>query len=1069
MHIIRASWNTSNRIRAKKQCRSGNLSFSTAPSPFHFFPLNAGHLDTPTFYCISIYFHYLSILKFQNMIRKSFVSACLMLCSIVALKAQHKSFMQEQSEYYGQFHFKTDAQWDSLAGRTMAALLPSTKSTTACTLKKRVFGWCPYWQASTYTGFQWNLLSDMCYFDYTVNPADGTNSNGSFAWSTSPAVTAAISNGVNAEICITLFSSHATFLGNATAKTTLINNVVGLLNSKGGKGINVDFEGMATSNKAAFTAFMGQLKSALLAANPNYELSIALYAVDWGPVFDIPSLNSSIDLYIIMGYDYYYGGSTTAGPSDPLYNFESGYNYDHSKSITTYLKAGVPPAKLLLGVPYYGEKWGTSAGTIPSATTGTGSSLIYNTMRANASGYYSNANMHWEPKSFTPYFSYQVAGAWNQAWIDNDYSMGKRYDVVNQRGMGGIGIWALGYDDGYTELWKKIQDKFSSCAVVPCKDTIYDMGGPNTNYYSGENYTYTISPGGATSVNLAFSSFNVASGDTLWLYNGASTASPLIGKYTLTNSPGTVAATGPSLTVRFKSTNATPGIGFQAIWVCNGGVIPVPDTTRPSTAVIAPAGWITQNFNAGFTDIDNTGGSGVEKCYYQVTDNNGTEWRSNNAHGYFNDDFAGTALNPEWTSAVGTWTVSGGVLDQTDQTNSNTNVYAPLTQNLSNKYLYNWSGKISGTGTTRRAGLHFFADSASETNRGNNYFVWFRVDQNVCEFYKTMKNTFTLVNSVPMTTVAAQWYDWKVIYDRILGTIEVYQNNKFIGSYTDPTPISTGSFVSFRSGNCDWAIKNFKVYRSRAANTPVAVTVGSPSGDMRYQNPNPATAAGRICSLVRDTADNISNPNCQDFNVDFSAPSSFTVNDGLASDIDTTYSTTQLSANWTASADLNSGIAKYWYAIGTTPGATNILNWTDNGTATTVTQPGLVLTIGQTYFFSVKSEDGAGLQSSVNNTDDGQIVVKTTGISDPSSAFNFRAYPNPFHETLNLSWTLKENLPMEIRLVDISGRGEIIYSNAHENGGQHLYSLNSENLAKGMYILEITVGDQKQYMKLILQ
>jgi spore germination protein YaaH len=502
------------------------------------------------------------------MIRKYALSASIILCSILSLKAQHKSFMQEQSEYYSRFHLKTDGQWDSLAGRTAADHVLPEKSMNACTLKKRVFGWCPYWEASTYTGFQWNLLSDLCYFDYTVTTADGTNSNASFAWSTSPAVTAAISNGVNAEICITLFSSHATFLASTTAKTKLINNVVGLLNTKGGKGINVDFEGMASSNKAAFTAFMTQLKNALLAANPKYELSIALYAVDWGPVFDIPSLNSVVDLYIIMGYDYYYGGSTTAGPSDPLYDFQTGYNYDHSKSITAYLKAGVPPAKLLLGVPYYGEKWATSASTAPSATTGTGSSLIYNAMRANASGYYSNANMHWEPNSFTPFFSYQVAGAWNQAWIDNAYSMSKRYDVVNQRGMGGIGIWALGYDNGYTELWTKIQDKFSSCALAPCTDTIYDMGGPHTNYYSGENYSYTIAPAGAASVKLAFSSFTLASGDTLWLYNGASTASPLLGKYTLSNSPGIVSTTSPSLTVRFKSTNATPAAGFQAISSC---------------------------------------------------------------------------------------------------------------------------------------------------------------------------------------------------------------------------------------------------------------------------------------------------------------------------------------------------------------------------------------------------------------------------------------------------------------------------------------------------------------------
>ena len=47
------------------------------------------------------------------------------------------------------------------------------------------------------------------------------------------------------------------------------------------------------------------------------------------------------------------------------------------------------------------------------------------------------------------------------------------------------------------------------------------------------------------------------------------------------------------------------------------------------------------------------------------------------------------------------------------------------------------------------------------------------------------------------------------------------------------------------------------------------------------------------------------------------------VYDGLGADIIYTPSAYQLSANWSASADPQSGVAKYWYAIGTSPGALN--------------------------------------------------------------------------------------------------------------------------------------------------
>jgi len=991
--------------------------------------------------------------------------------------AQHTSFMQQQSEYYSQFHFKSESQWDSLAGhpKVVTPAQPSSRTTGSCTLNnKRVFGWCPYWEdiSANVANFQWNLLSDLCYFDYTVNPSTGGNSDASFAFVTSTGIATAMSHGVNVEICISLFSNHSTFLGSSTAQNTLITNLISELNARGGtaKGVNVDFENMASSDKPAFTAFIHLLNTKLKAANSNYEVTIALYAVDWGAVFDIPTLNADVALYIIMGYDYYYSGSTTAGPSDPLFDFQTGYDYNDSRSVTTYLQAGIPRSKLLLGVPYYGEEWPTSAGTIPSSCTASGNSLIYSTMKANTSGYYSNANMHWEPSSCTPYFAYQKAGSWWQSWIDNGYSMSKRFDFVNQRGLQGIGIWAMGYDNGYADFWNAIQNKFSTCALVSCTDTICDMGGPKMPYFEGEDYTYTIAPTGATSLALTFSSFNVQAGkDTLWLYNGPSATSPLLGKYTGTNSPGGINVSGSAITLRFKSAGTTPGSGFQAIWVCNGGITPVPDTIRPTTLVVPPTGWITGNFNCSFSDADNTGGSGVEKCFFQVCDNNGSEWRSNNTRGYFNDDFAGTTPNTDWINSSGTWTVNGGILDQTDQTLSNTNISAPLTQNLSNKYLYNWLGKISGTGTNRRAGLHIFCDTATTTNRSNNYFVWFRADNGVCEFYKTTNNTFSLVNSVPMTTVAGTWYDWKVIYDRTTGLIQVYQNNGFVGSYTDPAPISSGNFISFRSGNCDWAIKNFKAYRSRATNTPVAITAGTLSSDIRYQNTSPLAAAGRISSIIRDSADNIAAPNYQDFNVDWTPPAAFTVIGGTSAiDSDTTYSKTQLSANWTSSTDPNSAIAKYWYAIGTTLGGTNVVNWTSAGSNTAVTQTGLSLQVGQTYYFSVKAEDGAGLQSAVYSTDDGQLVAGVTGFPDLSNFFDMETIPNPFRESLQVAYHLETSSPVQIRLLDVTGKAVVIYSNARENAGAHQLLFSATGYAQGMYFIEITAENKRYCKKVIL-
>jgi len=282
--------------------------------------------------------------------------------------------MKEQNDHYRSFNLKTDEQFDSLriieTGVDNKDQLLTASNSSTCILNKRVFGWHPYWVGTTYNAYQWNLLSDLCYFSYDASPATGNNTNASFAWTTASVVTVAKNNGTKIHICVTMFSGHSTFWASTSAQTTLINNIVSLLNVRGGDGVNIDFEGMGASDKIPFTTFLTNLNTALNTANPNYQLSVCLYAVDWSGTFNIPALNNIVDFYTIMGYDYYYSGSTTAGPTAPLYNYQPSYNYTLAKSITFYIKAGATPSKLLLGLPYYGHEWEVTANTLPATTTG---------------------------------------------------------------------------------------------------------------------------------------------------------------------------------------------------------------------------------------------------------------------------------------------------------------------------------------------------------------------------------------------------------------------------------------------------------------------------------------------------------------------------------------------------------------------------------------------------------------------------------------------------------------------------------------------------------------------------
>ena len=94
-----------------------------------------------------------------------------------------------------------------------------------------------------------------------------------------------------------------------------------------------------------------------------------------------------------------------------------------------------------------------------------------------------------------------------------------------------------------------------------------------------------------------------------------------------------------------------------------------------------------------------------------------------------------------------------------------------------------------------------------------------------------------------------------------------------------------------------------------------------------------------------------------------------------------TTSTSRLHASWSVS-DPESSIARYEYAIGTSAGATDVLEWTDSQGATEVLKTGLDLANGATYYFSVRATNGAGLTST--GYSDGIVVASIAPtINDP--------------------------------------------------------------------------------------
>ncbi len=542
-----------------------------------------------------------------------------------------------------------------------------------------------------------------------------------------------------------------------------------------------------------------------------------------------------------------------------------------------------------------------------------------------------------------------------------------------------------GINWNWEKYYKLINDNPSITTLTTSTGSFYDTGGATGNYSDDERELYLIQPaGGASNITLTFAVFDLElNWDFMYIYDGATTDDPLIGIYTGTTNPTTISSTGGALLIEFRSDCATTAPGWEVSWSSNGGggTGGTTDVTAPTTLVNAISNWKTADFTATFTDADEIGGSGLMHQFYQVIDYDGTEWRANANNGFFSDNFD-VAIHPDWTQQTAVWSINNSFLECADEAESNSNIYTSLNQSNDDVFLYHWGGMIDGTGTNKRAGLHFMCSDPTLSNRGDSYLVYFREDNDKIQIYECTNNSINLMADVAYTINPNQWYDFKVVYNKLTGDIDVYVDNSFQASWTDTTPLTTGNAISFRGGDCIYQTNNLKVYHNRTSSE--LVTVGT-NADLRYQNPNPSTFAGRVKSMVIDSAKNISAISFQDVNIDWTPPQDLTfVYDGTGADISTFTNNNSISANWSLSTDVHSDIAAYHYAVGTTAGGTDVVGWTNNWFNTSFTESGLSLSYGQTYYVSVKAENGAGLFSNVM-TSDGQTLQNPT--NPPTATF----------------------------------------------------------------------------------
>ncbi len=475
------------------------------------------------------------------------------------------SIHKEENDYYRRF------SPEELAGMFRPAQHVETTigSREDCKLEKIVFGFHPYWVEGAQNNYQWDMLSDFCYFNYEVNPATGAPTT-IHDWLNAASVDAAHAHGVRVHLTMTLFGNHSQFFNNKSAQRNFSKTIIALLKERKAIGVNLDMELVPKTLKRKMTEFVLFFGRELHREIPGSILSIDIPAVDWSGTFEIAKMNKEVDIFFIMGYDYYYSGSSESGPCGPLYSFVDYYDYNLSRTVSYYQAVGMPLDKMVLGLPYYGKTWKVSKQGAPAKTLAKGTSIFFKDTKNNTDGHFSRTNARWASTSFANYYLYKQSGSWYHSFILNAKEQRYKMDLIRLRGLAGTGMWALGYDDGYSDLWNVLRETMTECYTQPCKGTLYDSGGPFGDYYNSEDYAVLLRPENKGTLNLKFSYLNTAQGeDFLTIYDGESVSAPQIGKYSGIQNIPEIHASGSALYLKFHSNAAGRKRGFKALWVCD--------------------------------------------------------------------------------------------------------------------------------------------------------------------------------------------------------------------------------------------------------------------------------------------------------------------------------------------------------------------------------------------------------------------------------------------------------------------------------------------------------------------
>ena len=346
-----------------------------------------------------------------------------------------------------------------------------------------IFGYLPYWSLDAQIDY--SAITTIAYFGLAAQ-ADGKlkRYTGSGSKTTeysrwqgnkvNSIIDQAHANGVKFVLTVERMawgdgSKEVTraLLGNPEARLTLADDIVYEITTRGLDGVSLDFEPILSDQRDNFALLLGEIRAALDAVNPAYQLTFA--ATGSQPkltyeMFGNVTASGAADAVIIMGYPLRGISAKRAGGLAPVY---SPYSYDLKQIVNAYLNR-VAGDKVILALPWYGRQWPTQTDEL-NAYTQQDRSLYdraYNINYVPALRHAIANGRRYDPSEQSAWTAYRwrycddCPETWREVYYEDVDSLAYKYDYAATRGLAGVGIWALGYDNDQPEMWSLLRVKY---------------------------------------------------------------------------------------------------------------------------------------------------------------------------------------------------------------------------------------------------------------------------------------------------------------------------------------------------------------------------------------------------------------------------------------------------------------------------------------------------------------------------------------------------------------------------------------------------------------------------------